>query len=247
MAARPALAIASLILLAGSLVLLWFVILSGITRTSPLRQTYFLRADTAGITGARSITQWAYFRICGLGNTDCSRSYADPPFGRAWSANPANAPASLVGSHGGHTTSKHYFYLWRFGWVFFIITLFFETLAFFASFIGCCGRLGAAVSGLVAMTALFFHTLAVSLMTATFVQARNAFHRAGRSASLGKWAFGFSWGSWFALFLATVLLCMGTAGRKDHDAVAASSGSRWRRRRSTRSEYSGRRVKDEYP
>lgn len=48
----------ALILLAGSLVMLWFVILSGVTQTSPLRQTYFLRADTSNIQGARPISQW---------------------------------------------------------------------------------------------------------------------------------------------------------------------------------------------
>ena len=161
----PSLGLPALIFLAGSLVMLWFIILSAVTNTSPLNQTYFLRADTSGITGARSVTQWAYFRICGDGNSDCRRSWADPPFGLAWSANPSNAPDALIGSHGGNTTSRYYFYMWRFGWVFFLITLFFETIAFFAGFVGCCGRLGAGISGLVSATALFFSTIAVSLMT----------------------------------------------------------------------------------
>jgi hypothetical protein len=145
--------------------MLWFVILSGVKSTTPLNNTFFLRADTSGITGARPVTQWAFFRICGLGNTDCRRSWADPPIGRAWASNPSGAPAELVGPHGGGTTSFHYFYMWRFGWVFYLIALFFETIAFFAAFIGCCGRLGAAISGLVTVTALFFLTIAVSLMT----------------------------------------------------------------------------------
>lgn len=144
--------------------MLWFVILSGVTNSTPLNRTYFLRADTSGITGARPVTQWTFFRLCGLGNTDC-RSFADPPIGKAWSSNPTGAPASLVGNHGGGTTSFHYFYMWRFGWAFYIITLFFETLAFFAGFLGCCGRLGAAISGVMALIALFFNTIAVSLMT----------------------------------------------------------------------------------
>jgi hypothetical protein len=68
----------STVFLAASLVLLWFVILSGVTHTSPLRQTYFLRADTNGITGARPITQWTYFYICGLDNENV-RADANPP------------------------------------------------------------------------------------------------------------------------------------------------------------------------
>lgn len=145
--------------------MLWFVILSAVTTTTPLGNTWFLRADTSGITGARPITQWAFFRICGDGNTDCRRSWADPPIGKAWDRDPSGAPSELVGKHGGGTTSFHFFYMWRFGWAFYLITLFFETLAFFAAFLGCCGRLGAALSGLVTVAALLFSTIAVSLMT----------------------------------------------------------------------------------
>lgn len=239
------LGIVGLILLAGSLLLLWFIILSGVTSNTPLDKTYFLRADTDGISGARPITQWTYFYFCGDGNQDCGGAHAAPAFGKAWDSRPSEAPSSLVGGYGGHTTSYHYYYLWRFGWVFFIITLFFETLAFFSGFLACCGRLGAAVSSLIAFAALFFHTIATVLMTVTFVQARNAFQNAGRSASLGRYAFGFAWGSWAALLIATVLFCLGT--RKDKDHVSSSSGRKFGfgRRRSTRS-YDGRRVKDDY-
>lgn len=68
-------------------------------------------------------------------------------------------------SHGGNTTSEYYFYMWRFGWVLYIMSLFFAVVAFFTGFLACCGRLGSAVSGLVSLTALFFYTIAVSLMT----------------------------------------------------------------------------------
>lgn len=147
--------------------------------------------------------------------------------------------------YAGHTTSEAYFYLWRFGWVLYLISLFFEVAAFFAGFLACCGRLGAAISGLVSLTALFFYSVAVSLMTATFVRARNAFHADNRSATLGKYAFGFSWGAWAALLIATVLFFLGT---RRNDGV--SSGRRWGRRQSTRSHRSydtgSKRVKDDY-
>lgn len=160
----PSFATTAFILLAGSLLLLWFIILSAVTGATPLSHTFFLRADTSNITGARPITQWAFFRICGDGNTNC-RSFADPPIGRAWSSNPTGAPPEIVGNHGGGTTSFHYYYTWRFGWAFYIITLFFEVIALFAGFVACCGRLGAAVAGLATLVALFFNTIAVSLMT----------------------------------------------------------------------------------
>ncbi|KAI0835473.1 SUR7/PalI family-domain-containing protein [Hypoxylon sp. FL0890] len=236
----------SLIFLAGSLVMLWFIILSAVTTTSPLSQTYFLSADTSGITGARPVTQWAYFYICGEGNLDCSPAAPAPPLGWAWSGNPTNAPEALVGSHGGDTTSFYYYYMWRFGWVFYLITLVFSVLAFFAGFIACCGRLGSAIAGLTALVALFFHTIATSMMTAVFVRMRNVFIANGRTASLGQYAFGFCWGSWTALLIATILFCIGIRGGDS----GTYGGRRWGRQRSVRSRRSydlnGRRVKDEY-
>jgi hypothetical protein len=164
--ADASLGLVGLVFLAGSLVMLFFVILSAVTTTAPLNDTYFLRANTSGISGARDITQWTYFYICGDANTNCSGAAPDPALGSAWDGDPANPPpAELLGSYGGDTTSHYYWYMWRFGWVFYLISLFFEVLAFFTGFIACCGRLGSAVAGFAAVVALFFYTIAVSLMT----------------------------------------------------------------------------------
>ncbi|KAI1277278.1 SUR7/PalI family-domain-containing protein [Xylaria sp. FL0933] len=244
-----ALAPLSLIFLGGATVLLFFVVLSGITRTSPLRQTYFLSADTSGITGARAVSQWTFFRICGQGNVDCSHSWPDPPVGWAWDRSPggANLPERLIGSYGGGTTSYTYFYLWRFGWVFYLLSLLFTILAFFTGFVACCGRLGSAIAGMMSSVALLFHTVAASLMTATFVKMRDQFNSVGRSAQIGRYAFGFTWGAWAALFIATVLFFLGIRGNRDH---YSTGGSRWGRKRSVRSRRSydmgNHRVKDDY-
>ncbi|ENH61951.1 SUR7 family protein FMP45 [Fusarium oxysporum f. sp. cubense race 1] len=248
MAKNAPLGLAGLVLLAVSLLFLWFIILSGLTSTTPFDKTYFLRADTSGISGAREVTQWNFFYICGAGNNDCDGARAAPVIGRAWDSNPRNAPSSLVGSRAGDTTSNKQFFLWRFGWVFILITLFFETLAFFTGFIACCGRLGAGISSIMSMFALFCSSVAMSLMTATWVLARNAFHHDGRSASIGRYAFGFAWASWATLFIATILFCLGMRG--DKSSSGGYSGRSWRRRRSVRSShgggYEGRRVKDDY-
>ncbi|TRX98566.1 hypothetical protein FHL15_000640 [Xylaria flabelliformis] len=246
---RVPLAPISLIFLAGASVLLFFVILSGITRTSPLRQTYFLSADTSGISGARPTTQWTYFRICGESNSDCSRSWPDPPVGWAWSKDPTGdrLPQRIIGSYGDGTTSEQYFYLWRFGWVFYLLALVFTVFSFFTGFVACFGRLGHAIAGLMTFVALFFHTVAAALMTATFVRMRDQFTSAGRSAHIGVYAFGFTWGAWAALFIATVLFCIGIRSKKDDHVT---SGSRWGRKRSVRSRRSydlgNHRVKEEY-
>lgn len=89
---------ASLILIAGAIVLMFFVVLSGVTNSTPLNKTYFLRADTSSILGSgRAVSQWTYFYVCGEGNTDCGSPVPALPFGYAWVGGPAGAPADLVG------------------------------------------------------------------------------------------------------------------------------------------------------
>ncbi|KAA8633762.1 hypothetical protein SMACR_01278 [Sordaria macrospora] len=162
--------------------------------------------------------------------------------------------------------------MWRFGWVFFLMALFFETLAFFSGFLACLGRIGALVSAMMASLALVMLSVAVSLMTATFVKMRNHFTRDGRDAHLGRYAFGFSWGSWAALAISTVLFLLAmlqrdknrynnhrsTYATDGHDRVVADgpattgTGGRrgffggWGRRSNSGKSYDGRRVKDDY-
>lgn len=256
---RGAMGIASLILIAGSLVLLLFVVLSGLKSTTPLNNTYFLEADTSKIAGSgRAVSRWTYFYICGADNKDCGAPVPALPFGYAWIGGSNGAPASLIGSHGKHTTSTYFYYLWRFGWVFYLVALIFDVLAFFTSLLAPCSRLASGLSGVILAMALFWMTLAASLMTATFVKARNDFRSAGMTATIGRYAFGFTWGAWAAMFLATLMLFLGCGlgGRKDSTRTTArTTGStgffhRQRKTRSSRGSFvdteSQRRVKDEY-
>ena len=74
------------------------------------------------------------------------------------------------------------------------------------------------------------------------------------SAKIGRYAFGFTWGAWFAMFLAMIFLFVGgLVGRKDTTATSTGRRSFFRRQRSRRSargslvdNESQRRVKEEY-
>jgi len=242
----------SWILIAASILFMFFVILGGVKGTTPLNKTYFLQADTSTISGARQTSQWTYFYVCGAGNTDCGAAVPALPFGSAWGKDATGVPSALFGSHDG--TSKHYFYLWRFGWVFYLMALFFDVGALFAAFLSCF-RIGAGLAGLLAAFAWFWMSLAASLMTAEFVQARNRFHDAGLDAKIGTYAFGWTWGAWGCITLAVLLLFSGTAvgGSSSNDNVRNKSSTRFfSRKRSTRSRGSfidndgQRKVKDEY-
>lgn len=71
---------------------------------------------------------------------------------------------------------------------------------------------------------------------------RNVFIGAGRAASVGQYAYGFSWGAWAALLISTILFCV--ARRRHRDAAATGRTWGWRRRTGAAD---GRRVKNEYP
>jgi len=78
---------------------------------------------------------------------------------------------------------------------------------------------------------------------------RDAFQADGRDASIGVYAFGFSWGAWVALLLANILLYMGA---RSHNDKSSSTTARWRRTSSTKTRASKdrttpRRAKEEYP
>ncbi|ESZ90716.1 putative SUR7 family protein FMP45 [Sclerotinia borealis F-4128] len=206
---RGVMGIVSLILLGASIMFMFFVILGGVTHTSPLNKTQFLTADTSSISGARPVSQWNYFYVCGAGNNDCGKAVPDIPFGYAWVGGGDGAPSSLIGKYGKNTTAYSYYYMWRFGWVFYLLGLLFTVGAFMVAMLGVCSRLGSVVGSLTTMSALFFFTLGASLMTAEFVKARNQFRSAGMSASIGRYAFGFTWAAWACLFLASIFLCIG--------------------------------------
>jgi len=251
----------SLILIAGSIVLLFFVVLSGVTNSVPLNKTYFMQADTSTIASARPMSQWTFFYVCGEGNTNCGKPVPDMPIGYAWVGGSTGAPQELVGGLGKHTTNKYYYYMWRFGWVFYLIALIFDVFGFFTALLAPCSRLASAFSGLVMLGALFFLSLGASLMTAVFVKAVKQFKSSNMDAKIGRYALGFTWGAWAAIFLATVFLFAGCGfgGRKETTTTRSPSSGKgslgfFRRQRSTKSargsigydNESQRRVKEEY-
>jgi len=245
-----ALGFVSLILIAGSLLLIFLVILSGVKDRTPLDKIYFLQADTSSFTGSgRSLSQWTYFYICGAGNSDCGKAVPALPFGYAWINGTQGVPAPFIGKHGHGTTSTYYYYMWRFGWTFYLIALVIDVFAFFTALLAPFSRLASGVSAFVLYLALFFMTLAAVLMTVTFVKARDVFKNAGITASLGKYAFGFTWAAWACILLAATLLILGCLSGRGN----TSSGRRFGRRSrvSNRgsmidSESQRRVVKDEY-
>ncbi|KAI9655719.1 MAG: hypothetical protein M1821_005154 [Bathelium mastoideum] len=250
-ASRPMIGLASLLLLAGGILLQFLVILSGTTQANPENQIYFLQTSTNGIPGARNPSRWTFFSICGVDvngrNTNCgSRVPAlpfSPPNTRDFGTT-VGVPPEFLGTH-------HYYYLSRFMFAFYLIALFFSVLSLFTGLLALCSRLGNYISGLNVGIALFFQSIAAALMTACFVQGRDAFRRAGQQASIGVKAFAFTWTALFCFLLCMVLFCAGGSVSKQHSSSRRRKGV-FGRKPSTRSRgsfidtESQRRVKDEY-
>ncbi|PVH72803.1 hypothetical protein DL98DRAFT_520319 [Cadophora sp. DSE1049] len=260
---RGALGIASLVLIGGALVLMFFVVLSGVKDTTPLNKSWFLRADTSSFPGSgRAESYWTFWKVCATGGGQCGSTVPALPFGYAWVGGTEGVPAGLTGPRGKGTTSTYYYYLWRFGWVFYLMSITLTSFTFLFSLLAPCSRLASGFCGFLLAFSLFWFSLAASLMTVVFVKARDEFRSAGISASIGRYAFGFTWGAWAAMFLATVFLFMGCGvSRKSDDHVRSTkrSGGRFgnvpffrrqRSKRSTRGSFvdteSQRRVKEEY-
>jgi len=249
---RGGLGLFSWLLVAGALTMMFFVVLSGVKDHSPLNKVYFLQADTSSIPGARAVSQWTYFYVCGQGNSDCGKAVPALPFGYAWIGNTKNVPSDLVGKFGKGTTSMYYYYMWRFGWVFYLIATVFAALAVISGLLSFT-RIGSGISSLIVFMATGFQTLAAILMTVTFVKARDEFRRASMTSQIGTYAFGFTWGAAVALFIASVLFFFGCCIGRDKGDRVHNSGGMFRRNRSTRSRgsfvdtESTRRVKEEYP
>jgi hypothetical protein len=164
MAARPIISLLSLILLAGGVLFQFFVILAGTSSGRPENLIYFLETTTNGIPGARNPSRWTLFYICGVENghnANCGKPVPALPFnppGRSNFDTRIGVPDAFLGTH-------KYFYLSRFAFVFFIISLFFSVIGLFTGLLALCTRLGAYLSSLNTFIALFFQIIAASLMT----------------------------------------------------------------------------------
>jgi hypothetical protein len=224
MAARPILAILSLVLLAGGILLQFFIILSGTVHTTPINQVYFLEASTNGIPNVRNPTRWTYFALCGADSHDhnvhCGAPVPALPFSPPDDSNfdtTKGVPKDFVGT-------DYYFLMSRFAWVFYLMALVFASFGLLTGLVAMCSRIGGFLSGMVVICALFWQTLAAALMTAWVVNARDVWKSANQHTKIGVMAMAFTWTSVACFFLSTVLFCIG--GATGRDRHSSSSGGR---------------------
>ncbi|KAL8688391.1 MAG: hypothetical protein Q9218_005682 [Villophora microphyllina] len=216
MTPRPALALVSLILIAGAILLMLLTLLGGAIDKNPTNKFYFLEADTAGLGSAAAKTRWTFWSSCSVTDEHnvCPKVHPAYPFD----------PKRNFGTSDIFGGTKYYLES-RFMFAFVLIALFFAVCALFLGLIALFSRIGSFLSSAMCSVALFFQTITAALMTAVYVQGRNAFRSANHTATLGRYNFGFMWAAVAALFLATVLFCVGgVTGKKDKSYTKQTGG-----------------------
>jgi hypothetical protein len=142
----------------------FFTILTGAVNSAPLDRFYFLEASTNGITGARNPSRWTFFAICGADptsghNVNCGAVVPALPFDPPRNFGTQNGvPQQFIGTH-------QYYYLSRFMFAFYLIALVFGAIALLTGLLALVSRLGGYISSMTTSIALFFQTLAATLMT----------------------------------------------------------------------------------
>ena len=161
--------LASLILVAGGVLLMFFILLAGAVDGSPVNRWYILEADTSNIPNAPPLARWSYWNVCGVdghrtacGDANYEKVHPafplDPSSHRTFDTR-VNVPANFYNNHG------YYFLMTRFMFAFMLIALFFAVCALFTGVLALCTRIGAYLSSMLTMIALFFQLIQASLMT----------------------------------------------------------------------------------
>ena len=97
----PFFAIISLVLTAGAALLIFLVLLAGAVNGFPENGIYFLEAETSNIPGAKSISRWTLWNVCGDNNgnnVNCGPLNAAFPFDpQSNFGSQKNVPSGFIG------------------------------------------------------------------------------------------------------------------------------------------------------
>jgi len=225
--ARTIFPLLSLLLTAGACLLIFLVLLAGAVDGFPVNQVYFIEVETSGIPGAKPISRWTPWNICGNSNgynSNCGKIDAAFPFDPQsnW-ASQKNVPKAFIGTNS-------FYYMSRVVFAFMLISLFLSVCSLVLGFFALCMRIASYVSSVVAMAAWASQTVAAAVMTACYVTAQHDFQANNQSASLGREAFAFNWAALVCLMISTVFYCVG--GAAPH---RERGGGHFGRKKSTRS------------
>lgn len=213
----------NLFFLAGAILVLVFIILSGSANATPFKKFYWVRADTSGIPGAFDTSAWTFWGVClASDRSDCQLA---PAF-----------PLSPVDNFGTETgvpqdfidNKKTYFYLSRFSFAFALVALGFAGFAFIVDILGFFFTSIDKVVVILVSLALFFVAGFAAFQTAVVVLARNAFKSSNLSTKIGTDLLALTWTAVVTILIVLINSVAATvvASYKDYvETIQPSSGA----------------------
>lgn len=212
----------NLFLLAGSTLLLVFLVLSGSTDHFPFNRFYWVRGDTSEIANAYTQSAWTFWGVCDY--NDFSSCLTAPAFPLSPVDNfntVANVPQDFVDNR------NTYYYLSRFAFAFFLLALAFSGFALLISVLGFCFTVIDKVLVFLVVIDLFFVAGAAAFQTAVVVLARNAFKAQGLQTHIGVKSLAMAWAAVAVLLLVFFITCaanIASSYRKHIERVNESKG-----------------------
>lgn len=212
--------VTQLVLLAGTTLLLVFIVLSGSIEHSPINKFYWIEADTSNIAGAPDISRWTFWGLAQKENgssvqADLSPGYPFSPVDNFGTT--VNVPQSFISNRSA------FYYLSRFAFAFYWITLAFVGVSLILSCFVVCSNSIIKINGWLISAGLLFGAGATAFETAISVMGRSAFHSENKYAHLGVALLAISWAAVACLiilfFLSWGSFCV--AGYRAHKAREA--------------------------
>lgn len=191
----------NLFFLAGTMLLLLFIIMAGSGDHTPLN-FYWVRADTSKISGAYSESAWSFWGVCSYpGFKDCQRGPAYPMSPKDNFQTLQGVPPDLL-----HYRNNLY-YLSRFGFCFVVIAICFTGVALIVDLLGFFFQIVDKIVAIFVGIALFFISGYNALYTSAAVMTRNAFTNDGQSAKLGVKLMAISWTTLVTILIVYFTTC----------------------------------------
>lgn len=202
--------------------LLIFIVLSGSINHFPINKFYWIEADTSNISGAPDISRWTFWGLASEENGKNERQDLSPayPFSPVDNFDTTqNVPSDFVSNR------DTYYYLTRFSFAFFWITLAFVGVSLLISIFSVFSYSIIKVNSWLLTLALIFDAGAVAFETAAVVLGRNAFKDDNLYVHLGPALLGIAWAS-VAILIILFFVSWGellAASYKKHKARVDSS------------------------
>lgn len=210
----------NLFLLAGTTLLLVFIVLGGAVNHFPFKKFDWISVDTSSILGAYDQSKWFFWGVCDA--NDLSRCHLGPAYPLSPNRNfgtELGVPQDFI------KDDSTYYYLSRFSFAFFIIGFVFTGLAFLVDVAGFCFDFVERIVIILVTFALFFIAGFAAFQTSVTVLARNAFKDEGYSAKLGVQGFAIMWTAVACLAIIWFITCANNIAASYKKHIANVRGS----------------------